>query len=133
MTDSVRAQSFESTQHQPPIDVAEFYGAMHEAGLTEIINELIETFLEDAPNRFNAVVAAVEGAGAEEIKAAAHAYKSPATYMRAHELACLLHEIETAGEQGDATRASDLLPYLRQNHEATVGQLHAMLEGNGRM
>jgi HPt (histidine-containing phosphotransfer) domain-containing protein len=129
MTNSARARSFESTQLQPPIDVAEFYGAMHEAGLAEIITELIETFLEDAPSRFEAVVAAVEGADAEKIRAAAHAYKSPATYMRAHELAGLLHEIEVAGEHGDATRASDLLPYLRQNHEATVGQLHAMLEG----
>jgi HPt (histidine-containing phosphotransfer) domain-containing protein len=116
MTDTVRTDI-------GPFEVAEFRKAMAEAELEDIIDELVEAFLEDAPARMSAIETAVAVTAAEEIRYAAHAYKSSAASMGAKQLADLLRQLELAGSEGDSARAAALLPEVLDAHESVVVQL----------
>jgi HPt (histidine-containing phosphotransfer) domain-containing protein len=100
---------------------------MREADLEEIIEDLIAAFVEDAPGRFAAIETAVCSGDVEAIRATAHAYKSSAATMYACQLADLLQSTELAGKRGDADKARDLLPRVRDAHEATMDQLRGEL------
>ncbi len=127
MTDSAGAKRQDTVEAGPPINMGEFRLAMREADLEDIIDDLIETFVQDAPSRFEAVESAVKSGDPEQIRLAAHAYKSSAATMHAHQLAGLLRLTELAGREGDANRAGDLFPQLKQAHEATLEQFNEVI------
>jgi HPt (histidine-containing phosphotransfer) domain-containing protein len=108
--------------------MAEFRLAMREAELEDIIEDLVEAFLQDAPGRITAIESAVQSGDAESIRLAAHAYKSSAATMYAHQLAGLLRLMELAGGEGDADRATSLLPQVKQAHDAIMDQLRGELK-----
>ena len=122
MTHTARTEASEVGRGLP-IDLAEFRRAMSLAELEDIIDELVETFLDDAPGRMGGIEAAVLSALAEETRLAAHAYKSSAANMYAKHLADLLAQLESAGMEGDTARATELLPEVQVAHDATVAQL----------
>lgn len=111
------------TKEELPISLEAFRTEMREQDLEELVDELIEAFLNDAPGRFDALQNAVESGSATDVRAAAHAYKSAAATMRADALAGLLCEAETAGREGDLARSADLLPEIRRMHEGVLTQL----------
>jgi HPt (histidine-containing phosphotransfer) domain-containing protein len=113
----------EGASNEPPIDMDAFRRDMQEQDLEDLIDELIEAFVGDASSRFDALQAAVESADAEDIRSAAHAYKSAATTMQAHRLANLLQQTENAGHEGNVAKAVELLPALKSEHEAVLAQL----------
>ena len=55
------------------IDLEGFRQGLEEHGLADLVDELIETFLQDAPSRFDALEAAIVAEDAEQIRRAAHA------------------------------------------------------------
>lgn len=107
----------------PPFEVNDLRSAMAEAELEDIIDELVEAFLEDAPSRMEAIGAAVYSANTDEIRATAHAYKSAAASMGAKQLADLLRQLEVAGAQGEGPRAAALLPQVKTSHDIVVTRL----------
>ena len=108
---------------EPPIDMDAFRQDMREQDLEELVDELIEAFVGDAPSRFEALQAAVESAEADNISSAAHAYKSAAATMRAVRLADLLQQTETAARDGDVAGPAKLLRQLKMEHEAVLAHL----------
>ena len=127
MTDSAGAIREDSLSDGLPINMGEFRLAMREADLEDIIDDLIEAFVQDAPGRFEAIEAAIGSGDPEQIRFAAHAYKSSAATMHAHQLAGLLRLTELAGREGDADRAVELLPQLQEAHHATLEQLNGVI------
>ena len=127
MSDPVPATQPDATQARPQIDMGEFRRAMREAELEDIIEDLIEAFLQDAPGRITAIDSAVHSGDAEAIRFAAHAYKSSAATMYAHQLAGLLRLLELAGGEGDADRATNLFPQVKEAHDAIMEQLRGEL------
>ncbi len=123
MTGMINSDASEVARCNDPIDIVELRREMAAAELEDIVEELVEAFLEDAPGRMGAIETAVETAVGQEIRFAAHAYKSSAASIYAKNLADLLFQLESAGSEGDSTRAADLLPRLRAEHNATMAQL----------
>lgn len=123
MGEPVLPTNGDSAANETPIDMDAFRQDMREQDLEELVDELIETFVGDAPSRFEALQAAVESAEAASIRTAAHAYKSAAATMQAVRLADLLQQTETAATDGDVAKAQELLPRLRSEHEALMEQL----------
>ena len=108
---------------RPGIDLEGFRRELQANGLDDLVDELIETFLQDAPSRFEALENAIGAADAEQIRCAAHAYRSASATMHARQLAGLLAEVEAAGRAGDSVRPGALLAPLRREHEEVLRQL----------
>lgn len=66
----------------------------------DFINELIDAFLEDAPNMIAAMQAALAGKDVESFRRNAHSMKSNANTFGAAELATLAKELEALGKEG---------------------------------
>ena len=111
-----------------PFEVDDLRRVLEEVELADIIDELVEAFLDDAPARMDAIGAAVESAVHDQIRTTAHAYKSAAASMGARRLADLLRQLELAGAEGDDVRAAALLPVVRVAHDTVVGRLREAFE-----
>lgn len=123
MTNPANTTDCTADQQNQPINLAEFRSAMADLELEDILDELVETFLDDAPGRMGAIESAVKSSAADEIRTAAHAYKSAATNMYAEQLTYLLTRLENAGAEGDCGHAAVLLPVVRSEHDAALAQL----------
>lgn len=120
MSDTTESSVGGCRDGRPPIDLPEFRREMAEAELEDIVDELVGAFLEDAPTRMVAIESAVAGGVGDDIRFAAHAYKSAAASMCAKHLADLLRQLETAGAEGETALAERLLPQVKSEHEETM-------------
>ena len=67
----------------------------------DFINELIDAFLEDAPNMINAMQTALGTKDVESFRRNAHSMKSNANTFGATELAALAKELEGMGKEAN--------------------------------
>ncbi len=123
MTNTVGSIDVGSNNDIAPFQVADLRRVMADADLEDIIDDLVEAFLDDAPVRMQNIGMSVEAASSKEIRTAAHAYKSAAASIGAEQLAELLRRLEVAGAEGDCTRAAALLPLVRVAHDTVVARL----------
>lgn len=107
----------------PPVDLDAFRRTMREAGVEEAVDSMLQVFAGDAPQRIAALAQAVEAGDARAIERAAHAFKSAAGAITAHQLAEHLRIVELAAKAGDVDRARSLFPAARQATEAVLDQL----------
>ena len=103
-----------------PVDVAGLRAELRAAGVEEIADDLIRTFLEDAPGRMAALEEAARTGNRGGLERAAHAYTSAAGTIRAADLSAQLRDAELAAKSGDVARAQGLVPALRAAHEAVL-------------
>lgn len=80
------------------IDQATFDELKQMSG-AEFINELIDTFLDDAPKLVSQIRAALEAQDADSFRRAAHSLKSNAATFGAARLAELAKELELLGKE----------------------------------
>ncbi len=80
------------------IDQATFDELKQMSG-AEFINELIDTFLDDAPKLVSQIRAALEAQDADSFRRAAHSLKSNAATFGAARLAELAKELEMLGKE----------------------------------
>jgi len=73
------------------------------------VRELIDTFLEEAPEQLATLRKAVEQAEANEARLAAHTLKSNAATFGANSLADVCRELEAAGAGGELDGAGALV------------------------
>ena len=123
MFDSTQPGTNNTVAGSPPVDLDGFRQDMKDQDLEDLVDELVETFVGDAPARMDALQTAVDSGDPETIRCSAHAYKSAATTMRASRLAGLLQETEAAAREGDPARPIELLPQVQTEHEAVLAQL----------
>ena len=120
-----QSQTDSSKPARPPsrVDLKRFRADLSEAGVEEMLGDLLATFAEDAPTRFAALEQAARDRDPKEIERAAHAFKSGAGTIRATFLADMLAEIETAGRTGHLQIASDLIEPMRNEYLAVMREL----------
>ena len=106
-----------------PVDLEGLRLELAEVGAEEILGELVDTFVNDAPRRVEAIDSALKSGDGEQIRIAAHAYKSAAGTMRARELAALLLDLEMAGSSADVEKAMALQAVIRDAHERALAFL----------
>ena len=86
----------------PPVDLAAFRREMEEAGASDAVDGIVESFLSAAATRTNAMGHAVEAQQLAEVARLSHAFKSSAAQLGAHRLAETLKDIEAAAKADDA-------------------------------
>jgi histidine phosphotransfer protein HptB len=91
----------------PVIDKATFEELKHMSG-ADFINELIDAFLEDAPNMIQNMRAAAAEGDVETFRRNAHSLKSNAYTFGATELGRLARELEVMGKESNLAIGSRL-------------------------
>ena len=82
----------------PPVDLAAFRREMADAGASDAVDGIVESFLAAAAARTNAMALAVEAEDVAEVARLAHAFKSSAAQLGARKLAETLKDIEAGAK-----------------------------------
>lgn len=106
----------------PVIDKTTFDELKQMAG-DDFINELIDTFLEDAPRMIAEMKSAHASNNAETFRRAAHSMKSNAATFGASQLAMLAKELEMLGKENKLHETGDKLKALDEAYESVRNEL----------
>ncbi len=115
----------ESSPHvsRPSVDLGGFRRSMREAGAEESVPQILELFIEHAPERLSALAGAVATGDGMAIGRAAHAFRSPAGSIGAYGLEALLQEIELAGRASEIDRARATFEQVMPEAESVLNYL----------
>lgn len=92
----------------------------------DFINELIDTFLEDAPNMIAEIKSALANNDADTFRRAAHSMKSNAATFGANELADLAKELEMLGKDNKLNETGDKLKSMEEAYASAKKELEAL-------
>ena len=106
----------------PAVDKATFDELKAMSG-EDFINELIETFLDDAPKLIDELKSALEANNADTFRRAAHSMKSNAATFGASQLATLAKELEMLGKENKLHETGDRLGTLEEAFAAVRVEL----------
>ncbi len=98
-------------------------------GDRDFLQELIETFLLDAPEQFAALRTALEPPDAATFQRAAHSLKSNAAAFGAADLAALCRQLEEIGKSGDLSAAAALLEQADASYQRAAAALESLAAG----
>lgn len=85
----------------PTIELSVFRELQDNAG-ADFVNELVDTFLQEAPETLSELRSAWDAKSAERFKRAAHSLKSNGHTFGANDFAELARQLELGGLPGDA-------------------------------
>lgn len=105
----------------PAIDKTIFDELKQMSG-AEFINELIDAFLDDAPNMIRNMQAALESADVESFRRNAHSMKSNASAFGAVELAGLAKELEFMARENNL-EIGNRLEVVKEAFEKAAAEL----------
>ena len=108
----------------PVIDKTTF-DELKEMSGEDFINELIDAFLEDAPNMIDAMQTALVAKDVESFRRNAHSMKSNANTFGATELAALAKELETMGRESNLD-IGNRLEVLKEAYGKVAEELKGM-------
>lgn len=94
---------------------------------SEVVTELVETYLQDAPNQHQAVVAAVDNQSPQALSRAAHRLKGSSMSLGLLQVRNLCGRLEELGRGGTIGEAPALLQELNQAMERAVSALRGEL------
>jgi len=83
-------------------------------GAGDVLREIIDLFLGDAPSKIVRIQQAVERCDAGEVAQGAHSLKGSAGNFGAHRLVALCARLEQLGNDGDIVKGPDLLRQAEQ-------------------
>jgi len=89
----------------------------------DFINELIDTFLEDAPKMIAEIKSAYASNNVETFRRAAHSMKSNAATFGASQLAALSKELEMLGKENKLPETGDRLKSLDEAYASVCNEL----------
>ena len=92
----------------------------------DFINELIDTFLEDAPKMIAEIKSAFAANNIESFRRAAHSMKSNAATFGASQLAALAKELEMLGKENKLHETGDRLKTLDEVYESVRDELKGL-------
>ncbi len=101
----------------PVIDKT-IFDELKEMSGDDFINELIDTFLEDAPKMIAEIKSAYASGNVNSFRRAAHSMKSNAATFGASQLAVLAKELEMLGKENKLHETGDRLKALEEAYEA---------------
>ena len=97
----------------------------------ELLAEMIDCYLEDAPKRLRAIAAAMARADAPELRLAAHTLKSSSATLGAKTLSKICQELELAAKNGKIEGEADKVPQLEAEFERVKAALHQYINTRG--
>ena len=106
----------------PVIDQKTF-DELKEMSGDDFINELIDTFLEDAPKMIAEIKSAFASNNVDSFRRAAHSLKSNAATFGAGQLAALAKELEMLGKENKLHEIGDRLKALDEAYESVRNEL----------
>ena len=109
----------------PVIDKTTF-DELKEMSGDDFINELIDTFLEDAPKMIADINSGFATNNADIFRRAAHSMKSNAATFGASQLAALSKELETLGKESKLNEAGDKLQALDEAYASVSAELQGL-------
>lgn len=109
----------------PVIDQATF-GELKQMSGEGFINELIDTFLDDAPRMMQGLKSALEANDADSFRRAAHSLKSNAETFGAGRLAELAKELESLGRERRLAEIGDRLQSLEESVASACDELRGL-------
>ncbi len=86
------------------------YDELKEATGADFIDELVDTFLEDAPRLMTELRSSLQVHDAETFRRAAHSLKSNSATFGASRLAAMAKELEMLGKENKLDEAASKLP-----------------------
>lgn len=92
----------------------------------DFINELIDTFLEDAPQMIEEMKTALESGDVDTFRRAAHSMKSNAATFGANDLAVLAKELEMLGRENKLIETGDRLKSMEEAYESARDELKGL-------
>jgi len=92
----------------------------------DFINELIDTFLEDAPKMIAEIKSSHAANNAETFRRAAHSMKSNAATFGASQLAALSKELEMLGKENKLAEIGDRLNALEEAYASVRDELKGL-------
>jgi len=105
--------SFSGQGDLPAVDLEGFREQMREAGVEEIVPQIVIAFRTDLPRRAREIEEAVERGELERVLTSAHSLRSAAGSVHAHRLHALLRELEQAAADGAQDRMAPLGASIR--------------------
>ena len=108
----------------PGIDKATFEELKEISGV-DFINELIDAFLEDAPNMIQTMQTALETKDVDLFRRNAHSLKSNALTFGATELGALARELEYMGRENNLN-VGDRIESLRESFRKVAEELKGL-------
>jgi len=93
--------------------------ALREIGGDDFVADLVDTFLNEAP----ALLQALHGTDAAEVRRAAHTLKSNGATFGAPGFSELCRELELQAQAGDLTGASALVGRIESEYAAVAAEL----------
>jgi len=109
----------------PVIDQATF-GELKQMSGEDFINELIDTFLEDAPQMIAEMKSALEGNDADTFRRAAHSMKSNAATFGASDLSLLAKDLEMLGKENKLNETGDKLKSMEEAYASARDELEGL-------
>jgi len=109
----------------PVIDKTTFEELKQMSG-EDFINELIDTFLEDAPKMIAEIKSGFATNNADTFRRAAHSMKSNAATFGASHLAALSKELEMLGKENKLNEAGDRLKALDEAYASVRDELKGL-------
>ena len=92
---------------------------LRELGGDDFVGDLVQTFLADAP----ALIAALRGQDADEVRRAAHTLKSNGATFGATRFSELCRELELQAKTGDLAGAADLATRIEAEYALVAKEL----------
>jgi HPt (histidine-containing phosphotransfer) domain-containing protein len=92
----------------------------------EFLNELIDTFLDEAPGLIGEMKTALEAGNADSFRRAAHSLKSNAATFGAGALAELAKELEVLGRENKLLETGDNLGALEEAVRSACDELKGL-------
>jgi HPt (histidine-containing phosphotransfer) domain-containing protein len=92
----------------------------------DFIDELVDTFLEDAPKLINEMKTALETKDAETFRRAAHSLKSNSATFGATRLSALAKEIELLARENKLEEAGSRLASLQEAFQIVAEELKGL-------
>jgi HPt (histidine-containing phosphotransfer) domain-containing protein len=121
-----KGRPYESNgDHMPVIDKTTFEELKQMSG-DDFINELIDTFLEDAPKMIADIKSGFATNNADIFRRAAHSMKSNAATFGASQLAALAKELEMLGKENKVHEAGDKLNVLDDAYASVRDELKGL-------
>ena len=92
----------------------------------DFINELLDTFLDDAPKLIDELKSALAAKDADSFRRAAHSLKSNAATFGAQRLSDLAKQLEMLGKENKLAETGDRLDALEQAYQAAAAELKGL-------
>ncbi len=102
------------------------FGELREMSGGDFINELLDTFLEDAPRLIEQLKSALAAMDTDSFRRAAHSLKSNAATFGAQHLSELAKELETLGKESRLGDTGDRLGALETSYQAAAAELRGL-------